>query len=119
MPPCCTPHDARTTSSGPVATYSSPSSQSPEPAPIHDAFVGDRVRVRCRFGTGRHTAVMKTATARPVSRPEQQDHRHVNAAEERTAVQVEERAVAPDLFHRKIPGAHRGRAIVLMQLVIR
>jgi hypothetical protein len=42
---------------------------------------------------------MKTATARPVSRPEQQHHRHVNPTEERAAIHVEQRAVPTDLFH--------------------
>src|SRR5438034_5724216 len=40
------------------------------------------------------------------------------AAKERAAIHVEQRAVATDLFHRKIPRAHRGIAIVVMKLVI-
>ena len=62
---------------------------------------------------------MKTAATDSVSGPEQQYHRNVNPAEERTAVHVEERAVAPNLFHRKIPGAHRRIAVVVMQFIIR
>src|ERR1043166_8188663 len=72
----------------------------------------------CRLRTRRHTAVMKTTTTGPVSRPEQQHHRNVNPAEERAAVHVEQRAVAPDFFDRKIPCTHCRIAIVVIQLVI-
>src|SRR5437016_3764341 len=73
--------------------------------------------MRCRFGTGRHAAVMKTAAADSVSWPEQQYHRNINSAEERAAIHVEERAVAPDFFHRKIPSAHCGITVVVMEFV--
>src|SRR5947208_9024257 len=83
--------------------------------PIEDAFVGHRMVMRCRFGTRRHAAIMKTATAHAVSRPEQQYHMHVNTAEERAAIHVKQCAVAPDFLDRKISCAHRRIAIIVMQ----
>src|SRR2546421_4384911 len=90
----------------------------PRADPIYNAFVGHWMSMRCRFGTGRHAAVMKTAAADSVSWPEQQYHRNINSAEERAAIHVEERAVAPDFFHRKIPSAHCGITVVVMEFVV-
>src|SRR5437763_554719 len=45
---------------------------------------------------------MKSTTAHSVSRPQQQDHRHVNATEERAAIHVEQRAVTFAAHHRPV-----------------